>query len=377
MNERIECWRFLVEILFGKHESGKPVELLAAADSADGFWREAITLANVEKVTAVFWSMLSERHDLTAGLGVDEREYVTAFHDLIRERNAAIEEQLILVLRALVRAGIPGMPIKGAAYLLARQFPNVGTRFMSDIDLLVPGESARTARSVLIGEGYREVAAGPDAGDEHHHLTALFHEDLPAAIELHTAVVPGWLEAALPTASVWTNATPHVAGDVECFLPRATDAATISFVHSELVDRGTELLLIPLRPFHDLHMLYRGPGPEVSWSEVARRAASVGAAKRFRRYSHVYHQLSGHKLLPGQRYAPADALAYRLSVSAIGRPSIRRWRLRADRLSERRLRRRFNLRGGKLELNRYRLKRAIEMLVHAITGREDADDVDR
>jgi hypothetical protein len=235
--------------------------------------------------------------------------------------------------------------------------------------LLVPRVSVLAAREVLLAVGYGETPNPPRDGPDHHHLTGLARDDFPAAVELHTAVVAKALEAALPVQAFWASAQPHRAAGFDYLLPSATDAATISFVHAELIDRGTDLWLIPLRAFHDLHVMQRALGPSISWQEVAARAAAVGGATRFKRYAYVYAQLSGNTLLPGLRHSVADAASYRASLAAIAWPEVLRWRLRAERLSERLLRRHYRLRGGALEVNRYRAKRAFEMLVNAVTGR--------
>lgn len=371
MNRRLDAWRLLVEILFAagtRDEDAALRETLERGMSATR-WLDVISHANVGKVTAALWSALQQR-GLEDLLGADERAYLASFYELNRSRNATIETQICVCLERLGRAGIAALPIKGAAYVLAQLHGDCADRYMADIDLLVPEQAARAARNILIGEGYRESEADA-APPDHHHLTALLHDDMPVAVELHTAVVPKSLEAALPTRSVWDRAETHGEGGSRYLLPSATDQATISFLHAELVDRGTELFLIPLRPYHDLHVMERGIGPEISWNEVAARAAKVGGATRFERYAYVYARLSGTRLLPESelRFSMTDAASYRLCLTATAWPQVALWRLRADSLSERRLRETFSLAGGALELNAYRARQALGMLKNALTGR--------
>jgi hypothetical protein len=366
VSERLRAWRLLVKILFAPETPAETDELRKAVAAPDTSWLDIIEHANVDSVTATLWDTL-ERRSLASGLGEDVAEYLGSFHDLNRTRNAAIGSQITACLGQLAGAGIPAIPIKGAAYLLASLDRDTLSRQTSDIDLLVRQEAVLTAREVLIGVGYRETENAPRDGPEHHHLTALAHEDLPAAVELHTAVVPHSLEAALPTRAIWDNARRYRANGSDYLLPSATDTATISFVHYELIDLGTELWRIPLREFHDLHVLHRALGAAISWPEVAARASAVRAATRFKRYLHVYEQLSGNALLPELRYSIADSASYRVYLSAIAWPEIMRWRLRADRLSERLLRRHFRLKGGALEVNAYRAKRILQMLAKAVS----------
>jgi hypothetical protein len=355
-------------VLFAPDTPDAAAELREFFAAPDIPWLDIISHANVASVTPTLWATLEQR-GLARGLGEREREYLESFHDLNRARNAAIKTQTVACIGSLARAGIPVVLIKGAAYLLTGLLRDIVCRQTSDIDLLVPRDSALAAREVLIADGYAETPNPPRDGADHHHLTGLARGDLPAAVELHTAVVPKAFENALPARIVWENARAHRIDGNDYSVPSATDAATISFVHSELIDLGTALWLIPLRAFHDLHVLHRALGTAISWVEVAARASAVGAGTRFKRYAYVYERISGNKLAPELRYSLADAASYRVSVAAIAWPEIMRWRLRADRLSERLLRRHYQLKGGALQVNVHRAKRALQMLAHAVTRR--------
>ena len=359
MTEAFRAWRHLVRILFSRH----------AAEDAGVNWQIAISFANAGLVTGVLWSELTRRPELSVALTDDERDYLSSYHQLTQSRNRAIRAQALACIELLAEDGIAALPLKGAAYLIE----NLGdalSRFISDIDLLVPADRAQAARNALIRAGYRDAPVSPVAGAEHHHLTALLHDDLPAAVELHTAVVPKTLAAALPTDAVWARANPVRIDPVDVPLPSPTDAATISFLHGELVDLGTLLLTIPLRLFHDLHTLQTAHGHAIDWQEIAGRADAVNGGARLRRYLYYYERLSGSKVPANRRHSLTDAASYRAALAAIDHPSIYEWRRRIDQLSERRLRQRYKT-DGAIQIGLARCRALAGMLANAVTRRDE------
>jgi Uncharacterised nucleotidyltransferase len=69
-------------------------------------------------------------------------------------RNETAQVRLLSILRALHRAGIPTMVLKGAA-LIASYYPRPGLRPMSDIDVAVHGRDVAAAVSCLESLGGR------------------------------------------------------------------------------------------------------------------------------------------------------------------------------------------------------------------------------
>lgn len=116
-----------------------------------------------------------------------------------------VDTETAAALDTLGRAGIPAVPIKGAAMRrLAARVAYADARAPNDVDLLVPAEAAQRAWDALVAHGYsapRET--GPPDG---HHLPALVGP-VGVGVELHLTTV-----AAVPPAEAWRRATGDGAG---------------------------------------------------------------------------------------------------------------------------------------------------------------------
>ena len=141
------------------------------------------------------------------------RERVIATRDLTR-RSALLQHALLSTIAAAFgEAGVPVLPLKGAA-LADAVHGDIGARESSDIDLLVePGDLDRAA-SALTGLGWREDP-GVASGDRLPRLHRVFEHDTLPPVELHWRV--HWYEdrystevlrRARPTEDGWLRAQP-------------------------------------------------------------------------------------------------------------------------------------------------------------------------
>lgn len=352
MSGTLSVWQWVVGVLFGEGD--------APPDDSKHWWHDVISTSNAGLVSALLWERLSRLPELAAGMGADEREYLEALHELTQTRNAAILEQVWDAAGSLAAHGIATLPLKGAAYLV-EDIGGARVRHASDIDLFVAGGAAGRAREILLGEGYRDAQVTLEEG--HHHLIPIVHPDRPAAIELHTGVVPAFIGAALSETEVWSRSRAFRRGSVEVRVPHPTHAAALSFLHAELVDLNTARWYIPLREFCDLSMLQRAFGGEIDWSEIRQRAARVDGATRLGRYAYVYEKLAGERLLPDRRSSLLDVLSYRISVASIARPGIRR---RLLRLSRRQLQRGYGTGDDRVAIGIARVRELTRMLGNAV-----------
>ena len=115
-------------------------------------------------------------------------------------RRADLARGLLSVVKVLNNAGIVPLLLKGSRALwLDRSH----WRQMRDLDLLVPEPDFAEAQSALAESGFSpdpEVAERP----HRHHAPPLFHEDIPAAIELHRRAGNRYAEQFFPTAEIWS-----------------------------------------------------------------------------------------------------------------------------------------------------------------------------
>ncbi len=142
---------------------------------------------------------------------------------------ATVMTHAFLTLQAqLDRAGVPVIPLKGIvqAHTL---YPGPALRYFDDIDLLVPGEAAPIAESVLQEAGYapHPRALRPDW----HHLIPYTHPQHGATVEIHTGLVrrhpAGW-----PVADIWARARRGELAGQSAWLLANEDALIFTALHA-------------------------------------------------------------------------------------------------------------------------------------------------
>jgi hypothetical protein len=249
--------------------SGAPKALPASVH-----WKGLVEAASHHVVTpALSWCLRSESQ-----VPDDLRRYLKTIAALNRERNALIHDTLVAALRALNRADIAPLLLKGIASLESGLYPDASLRVLADIDFLVPLERAAVAHALLLDAGF--VPAGLGTGEEYpeqyHHLPALRHPDTGIAVELHRRVLVEAYDRLVPAASLLNGATAVLVDGCAARLPSPTDRFVHALAHTQLQDanfgRGTP----ELRQLLELAMLtsrYRG---EIDWPEVVRRFRAAG-----------------------------------------------------------------------------------------------------
>jgi hypothetical protein len=259
-------------------------------------------------------------------------------------------------MATLEQRGIPSMPLKGAMYLLVDR-PRFESRFQTDIDLLVPRDAAADAEAALLDCGYRHSKHGDKTPLGHHHLKPLIRSDLPAPVELHTEGVPAYARAALPTETLWENASTTSA---ECRLPSLSDAAMLAFLHSEIVDRNLTRLQVPLRIFHDLQSL--SAIGEIDWETNIARAARLGERTRLVEFLRVFDRIRNKSPARPLSGAWRAALRYRALRAVLASAKLAQCAATLDKLSDTRLRELYGSEGGGMQIHALRARRALVMI---------------
>jgi hypothetical protein len=328
MNHRSRAWRFLVGLLNGRNAPELVASLERAARARPECWTDLVSLANEHLVTGALWSSL-QRSALEQALPAETADYLRSFHAFNAARNRAILAQLNELVDALNSAGIEPMPLKGSGYLVAGLFPELGDRYLSDIDLLVPEGADEEAGAILRELGY--APAYERDYSRHHHLVPMVRDGQPVAIELHRAPLPDYASRGMPAAELWAKAQLTTVGNVRSRLASPTDAVMLSFVHSYIVDRNDTLLLIPLRLFHDVQIVLQRHEHQVDWQRNTERAAALDAATRLRRYLHVLHAVTGAGPGGAVRAALADRVHFLMCRAVVAWPRLAVWAQRAER----------------------------------------------
>lgn len=173
-------------------------------------------------------------------------------------RNDDLIDQLGTVAGALDQAQVEWFPLKGAAILEARAWPEPGARAMTDLDLWVP-DQARLATEVLYDLGYRPV---PGDYRAHHHLAPMVLAGHAGSVEIHQRLVPDRYAHLLASGPMRARAQPHPGlGHVD-HRRRLQPADLIRHlvVHNRLTDRTWRLSGLGLRSVLDVGYLW-GPDP--------------------------------------------------------------------------------------------------------------------
>ncbi|WGF89124.1 nucleotidyltransferase family protein [Marinivivus vitaminiproducens] len=152
-----------------------------------------------------------------------------------RARNERLRASMAQAVRALNRAGIEPLLLKGANRLVDDLYPDLGWRLMGDLDLLVPPDSEQEAFRTLRAIGYEPVA---ERADDHQHLPDLVHAETGVMVELHRDMMPARLRSLVSTDEVCRAASRTSIDGALVQTPRLPDQLLHLIVHDQLSHDG-------------------------------------------------------------------------------------------------------------------------------------------
>ena len=365
MTTRYRVWRLLVRILFDENSVSANGSLREQLPGDEKFWQEMISVANANLVTSALWNNLRAKN-LDGRATDDAKEYLDSFNVLNLHKNACIRKQGLECIAMLNKADIEPMPIKGLAYQLGPSGNAVEDRFLVDIDIMVPAESASQAQLELAKYGYEEIPTNAVDYNTHLHLKPVWRKGLPATVEIHRAPVTNLYYPALPTPDVWNNASRETYRGVQYRLPSPTDAAMIVFLHNAMIDRCLSLYMIPLRAYLDANRLRAQYDHGLDWTSNLKRAGQIDATDEYRRFANILYRLSGNSFLQPEHFTVADRIHYQASRLVAAMPGLERWAERLDRLSADQILDQYNARDNRLSINAYRTREIAAMLLRGV-----------
>lgn len=312
MRRRSEALRHLCALL-APTDDGQRRAVLARSIRAPGFpWDQVIGIAGVQGLTPAIWpaargkglfpDLPNEVMDsLRRKGGVHPPLFLKDQFDAHVRRTSAIVSQGVEAISALNRAGIEPMPLKGLAYALDG---GRGSRFMTDIDFLVPRDLAQAAGNALESIGYTRERF--DGGARHHHLPAFWHARRPVSVEIHWEPLRPVAAAALSAAMLWRRAERKAVDDVRALFPIPTDAVLLAILHGQVSDRSFARSALPLRALYDVAMLRSEHEARIDWDEISRRMADAALSDVLDVHLNELSELFGQPF-PGDRTATAAA----------------------------------------------------------------------
>jgi hypothetical protein len=147
--------------------------------------------------------------------------YLQFVHAENDRRNHALRRQLGQAAVSLNEVGIEPLLLKGAVRLVDGLYPDLGWRFMHDLDLLIPPDRLGQAVACLESLGYCFTRDAAELPPQHRHLPPLTHDDAVAVIELHTNLLDP--QEMLPAEHVLARSRPVDLDGARVRVPEAAD----------------------------------------------------------------------------------------------------------------------------------------------------------
>jgi Uncharacterised nucleotidyltransferase len=233
-------------------------------------WERLFQRATEEAVLPALAGAVTDGLDMSATREVSD--VLTAILSLNRERNQRIWRDLRTTVQLLNEVGVEPVLLKGAAYLAAGVYSDLGTRYLLDLDLLVPERQLNMAFQRLVENGYLYDQAD-QFGRFRHHYPPLRRASVP--IELHYKLGLGPCVSILPAKEVVENAAPIELDGFRVRLPSPTHLVTHLVMHSQIQHPYNERIWPPLRVMYDLLRLQCQYRDSIDWAEVNYRFKSA------------------------------------------------------------------------------------------------------
>lgn len=145
-----------------------------------------VECANQHMVITTLFAQL-RHHNLLDILPSDLRGYMQTMHEALEARNHRLIEQARFILATLNQADITPLLLKGGDTLFYDLYPSKGSRFMSDLDILMPVGTVRAGQEQLAVQGYFVPKKYRDSlqGRDPHHAKPIYRDGDDCSIELH------------------------------------------------------------------------------------------------------------------------------------------------------------------------------------------------
>lgn len=210
-----------------------------------------------------------------AGKIPDVDGFLSAVLELNRERNLRLLDDAREIAAVFNAIDIEPVLLKGAAYLVAGIYDDMGARYVCDLDLLVPAASLDEAADALIARGYV-----PDSTDAmarfRHHYPQLQKPGESSPVELHHSIGAGVSRRILSGEEMVRDSQAMEWRGVRVRVPSPEHLATHLIVHSQVHHAYSEKIWPPLRALYDLSKLSSFFGNLLDWEAVRARFRKRG-----------------------------------------------------------------------------------------------------
>ena len=225
-------------------------------------------------VAAFLYPILVKLSDVHK-LEIPDREKLHQTHLSTAARNLISLHSTHLILTALREAGIQAMGLKGV-YLLEHVYPEISTRSMSDIDILVKKQDLSKSLQVMRSLGYRTTSYFnlSDENFDTKHVPPMEKDGLHP-VELHWTLLEEDEPFRIDADDLWRRAIPARIADVETAALCPEDL----ILHLSLHLTYQHYLTLGLRGLLDIALVIHTFHTQINWQKLVRVAQSWGSEK--------------------------------------------------------------------------------------------------
>ena len=229
-------------------------------------WSALIAKASAEDVLASISHEIAQVSRPT--IPTDILSVVSAVNALNSNRNQTALAQSQQLAAALNLLGIHPIALKGLANILWGIYPTVGSRYIADVDILVPVDQVASAFSALRALGYSAEIDNPLECVVGHSYPPLTRPD-SLEIDLHRTTGLGICARFLPASELIAQSRPHqLENGAIVRLPSPEHLVIHHIMHSQMHDHYRERIKPSLRTLYDFFLLNRHFGDKLDWHAI-------------------------------------------------------------------------------------------------------------
>lgn len=298
-------------------------------DTSHPFWVDLMDVA-MDHLAVPALACAVEQKSLGDQLPSLVNRHLDAMLRLNRSRNQQLREEALEIADALNEIDIVPIFMKGSAGLLTGFYDEPGIRIMSDLDVLVPLDTADDCRHHLTGLGFKSV---PMIRHPRNKAIETFERSSSIApIDLHHQVFDYEYQKILSAQDVMRDCVTHNCHHAEFAVPSATHQVMINVGHAQLNDRGYWYGNLPIRLLHDLAWLQRKASDEIDWQEIKRAFTTTQNTRALEFHLHAARKLLGVESDGNVEPQLVTRLLFWRSISLMGYPTLQRISFRFIRI---------------------------------------------
>lgn len=283
-------------------------------------WAALIDIANDNLVSPGLYSGLQTK-GLSDLIDNEPRTYLKDLFELNQNRNEHLTVELKEAVRVLNSVGITPLLLKGAGQLVRPIHDAVGSRLLSDLDILIPPEQLFRTLDALFANGYEAMDVTYDF-EKLHHWAPLFKPGQFGIIELHRRPFNKNVNHVLPTQNIVATAGNLTIDGCQFLLPDPTHAALICLLHSREFGPKEDPRQYNLRALHDLTAMNLSAYGRIDWTYIGSVLKKSGLSHLLEAYLVAAHKLFEMPYPKGARPGLTGRMQYTINMGVIRWPIV-------------------------------------------------------